>query len=361
MTARAEHEQLFRAAVVECDPATLVARELPFALPTGDRAVLGIAIGKAALAMARGAGPVARGIAVAPQLDGKPLPLGWSARDSSHPEPDERSEAAARAVIDVVRAAGKGDVVLALVSGGASSLVELPIEGVTLAELRARVRARMASGASIHELNLLRSQLSAIKGGKLAQLSAAPVVTLAISDVIGDDPAVIGSGPTIAHRLGDRVQVIANLATFARALGVALIEQPMQGDVAAVADALAALSWRPTCVAWGEPTVVVPPDHGEGGRAQQLALELAKRIRGTPRAALVAGTDGQDGPRPRDRAAPAGAFVDGTTWDAIVRAGLDPQRALDRRDAGSALHAVGALFVTGPTGVNHADVAILSS
>ncbi|MGE5180579.1 MAG: DUF4147 domain-containing protein [Acidobacteriota bacterium] len=353
MIARAECERLFRAAVAACDPARLVAR----AMPRTDRAVLAIAVGKAALAMARGAGEVSRGIAIAPALDGKPLPLGWRARDSAHPEPDARSVAAADAVIDVVRAAGDDDLVVALISGGASALIEKPRDGVTLEALRDEIREVMASGASIYEINARREELSALKGGKLARMCAAPIVTLAISDVVGDDIAVIGSGPTIApERPGDRAEVIAKLSAFADAIALPrALDHAMTGEVVVVAEVLAGA----TGVAWGEPTLRVPADHGEGGRAQQLALELAKRIRGSERAAFVAGSDGQDGPRPRGRPAPAGAYVDGATWDAIVAAGVDPQRALARCDAGTALHAVGALFVTGPTGVNHADVAIV--
>jgi hydroxypyruvate reductase len=112
-------------------------------------------------------------------------------------------------------------------------------------------------------------------------------------------------------------------------------------------------------VAWGEPSVRVPTDHGEGGRAQQLALALARELRGAAIAAFVVSSDGVDGPPPRGRPAPAGAYVDHETWDAITAKGIDPQRALDRCDAGTALDAVGALVVTGPTGINHADVVVI--
>lgn len=365
MIPRAVCEAVLREAVAACDPAARVRGALGDGALLGERDVFAIAIGKAALAMARGAGPVARGCAVAPQLDGAPLPLGWTARDAAHPEPDLRSVAAAEAVIDVIEEAGPGDVVLALISGGASALVELPAEGVTLDELRDEIRARMHAGAPIEELNARRKQLSAIKGGGLARRSAAPVVTLIASDVAGDDPEVVGSGPTVAGRAGDRVVVVAPMASFAREVqgalarrGIAAAEVSMHGErVAAAAARLAGAAG--TVVAWGEPVVRVPADHGEGGRAQQLALELAGRLRGSGRSALVAGSDGIDGPAPRGRPAPAGAYVDGASWEAIVAAGIDPARALERCDAGTALAAVGALVVTGPTGINHADVVIL--
>jgi glycerate-2-kinase len=108
-------------------------------------------------------------------------------------------------------------------------------------------------------------------------------------------------------------------------------------------------------VAWGEPTITVPEDHGEGGRAQQLALVLAKHLGGIERSALAIGSDGSDGPPPRDRPTPAGAFVDGATWDRIVGA----EAALARCDAGSVLASIGALVITGSTGINHADVVIV--
>jgi hydroxypyruvate reductase len=326
--------------------------------------VLGVAIGKAALAMARGAGPVVKGIAVAPQLDGKPLPLGWTARDAGHPIPDKRSVEAGRRVCELVASARRDDVVLALISGGASALVEQPT--IPLAEYVARVKAAMAVGEPIEQLNALRRSMSNIKGGKLAVATGAgKVITLAISDVIGDDLHVIGSGPTIpdsaaARQLcearGDVAEVILPMRLFAVGVRTALAsrkivlpfhEEPMRGHVTDLERG----------IHWGEPTLRIPDDHGEGGRAQQLALELARRLRGTDQSAFVAGSDGIDGPPPKGRPAPAGAYVDGATWDAIGDAAAT--RALERRDAGSVLGAVGALVITGPTGINHADVAVV--
>jgi len=158
-------------------------------------------------------------------------------------------------------------------------------------------------------------------------------------------------------RDGDRVEVIAPLRAFADALPIAGPRVAIANDVVRAAELLTAAG--SAIVGWGEPTVALPRDHGIGGRAQQLALHLARRLRGSSRAAFVAGTDGMDGPLPASWPAPAGAYVDGTTWDAIASAGIDPDLALARCDAGSALHAVGALVVTGPTGVNHADIAIV--
>ncbi len=379
MLDRATCEAAFRDAIDECDPRTLVrvAIESGILERAGrrDRPRLGLAIGKAALAMARGLGPVARGVAVTNADDGLPVPRGWHVTVASHPEPDARSLAAGDEVIDLVASATDRDLIVALVSGGASALVERLLPGVTLDGFRAEIRAVMASGAPIRELNRARTARSAIKGGKLAAMAVAPIVTLAISDVVGDELAVIGSGPTILApmRAGDEAVVIAGLDRFAKAVAAGLGRRswplldnpafrnvddvPITGDVAAAADRWAAhVGVR---IGFGEPTVQLPPDHGDGGRAQQLALELAWRLRGTQRSALVAGSDGIDGPPPRGRPAPAGAFVDGTTWGAIFAAGVDPDRALVRRDAGTALAAAGALFITGPTGINHADVVII--
>ncbi len=414
MIDRAVCTTAFYEAVAACDPAARV-REALERHPVRGANVIGLAIGKAAIAMARGAGAVARGLVVVPHADAAryrdvgrsdgrprqwvpadlgpgapPLPGGWTRMEAGHPVPDETSLAAGAAAIVVVETAGPDDVVLALVSGGASALVEQPRQGLRFDDMRGRVQALMASGAPIHELNRLRTELSAIKGGRLAARSKAPVVTLVVSDVIGDDPRVIGSGPTVrepAHD-GDRVEVIAPMSSFgveivdalaARGVEARRIAEPIADDVAVVADRLVAELGGGTAmgaggdveaiggeatscvddyvlVAWGEPTVRVVESAGSGGRAQQLALELAKRLRGTTKGAFVAGSDGVDGPSPRGA---AGAFVDGATWDAIAAAGIDPAAALARCDAGTALDAVGALVVTGPTGINHADIVII--
>jgi glycerate 2-kinase len=416
MTARELAEAAFARAVRACELDRRVAEALaalaPVLEPGPARRRLGIAIGKAALAMARGA-PVERGIAVVPaggDAEGQGAPEGWRVIAAAHPEPDERSAAAGRAVRELVESAAPGDVVIALVSGGASALVEQP--RIPLAELRALAGALMAAGAPIGELNTVRGALSELKAGRLALACAAPIVTLVASDVVGDRLDVVGSGPTIGPWLAapgaqvevglaeearrreaiailerrglavpaalaapiaprrvaraDRAVLVAPLAAFADAACAALaaagvparrLDPPLTGDVAAAARRLAAEAGP--FVAWGEPTLRVPADHGDGGRAQQLALALARLVRGTARALLVAGTDGVDGPPPRGgRPAPAGAFVDGGTWDAIARAGIDPALALARCDAGTALAAAGALFAPGPTGVNHADVAL---
>jgi hydroxypyruvate reductase len=420
MIGRALAEAVMRDVIAACDPETRVREALvepEIAARLAGRRRFAFAVGKAALAMARGAGEVASGIAVVPSGAGGELPRGWQVLEAAHPEPDERSVAAGRALLDLVRTPRAGDVVLALISGGASALAELPI--VALPELVATIRGVMAAGAPIDEINTVRGALSEIKAGQLALASPAPVVTLAVSDVIGDALAVIGSGPTIgpwlaspgvavgdgaaAHRSrarailerhgvavppvlfampsvpegesparsvarSDHARVIAPMSTAghaairalaARGVTASLVEAPIAGEIEAVARMLATRAVGVSFVAWGEPTLRIPAMHGTGGRAQQLALVLARWLRGTARGALVVGTDGIDGPPPADRPAPAGAWVDGATWDAIVAAGRDPAAALATCDAGTALHAAGALIVTGPSGINHADLVII--
>jgi glycerate 2-kinase len=392
-------ERVFRDAVAACDPTRAVAASLARDHEAGPIRV-GVAIGKAGLAMARGAGPVARGLVVTIADDGRGLPAGWQLRLAGHPLPDERSVAAGQAVRAVLASAAADERVVVLISGGASALVEVP--RCSLAELRAITKGLMAAGASIHELNTVRAGLSELKAGQLASACAAPLETLAISDVIGDRLEVIGSGPTIPARRdaeqrrvaavavlesrglavpdvlresaavtadvrsGDRAELVLGMAAFAEAATAALVAagvparllaEPIRGEPEDIAERLAAELG--VVVAWGEPAPRLPADAGEGGRAQQLALELARRLRGHERAALVAGSDGIDGPPPRGRPAPAGAYVDGGTWDALVDAGVDPQAHRARFDAGTALATIGALFVTGPTGVNHADLVVI--
>lgn len=346
MVTRERCEDAFHAAIRACDPAAAVRR----ALPSGN--LVGLAIGKVALAMVRGAGAVTRGLAITTTDDERPLPAGWRLVLSSHPVPDARSVQAAIAAQQLVDSCTADETLVCLISGGTSALVEMPRDGLTLEELVERTGRAMAAGASIRELNALRSELSLIKGGKLVASCKARVVTLVVSDVIGDDPSVIGSGLTIR----EETHVVAPMAGFGVAVATALRAEyradPFAADVRDVADELAAT--KGLVVGWGEPTVYVPEGHGEGGRAQQLALELAYRLRSTDRAAFVAGSDGIDGPT---RA--AGAYVDGSTWDAIVAAGIDGEEALRRCDAGRVLDAVGALVISGPTGINFGDVMIV--
>ena len=411
MIPRSVCERAFERAITACDPRHVVSAALARLgeLP-GKR--FAIAVGKSAQAMARGIGKVERGLAITHAIDGEPLPAGWTLRVAPHPVPDERSVEAGRAALALARATTVADHLIVAISGGASSLIEVP--QTTLAELTAITSAVMAAGAPIKELNLVRSSLSAIKSGRLAMACPARVITLAASDVIGDKLDVIGSGPTFGPWLQgvdrivdygswldrrrrnaieilererielpwyvrapvapqtvkrrDLAELVIPMSAVARetrrelvtrGFAVHGLDEVMHGSITGLAARLAARGHKGAFVAFGEPTIRLPKGHGVGGRAQQLALELAKLLRGTSLSAFVAGTDGKDGPATTHRPSPAGAYVDGSTWQRLSDIGIDGDAAIARCDAGTALCAIEALFVSGPTGINHADLLIV--
>lgn len=364
---------VWRAAVAACDPRRVV-REACERLGTARPRVI-VAVGKAAGAMAAGAVDVfgaCDGIVVT--VDGVSVPeTGLRLRRASHPEPDARSEAAGREVMAMMKRVPAGEVALVLVSGGASALCAVPRHGLALDEKVRRVREVMQAGAPIAELNRVRKELSAIKGGKLAALCPGRVVTLVVSDVPGDDVAVVGSGPTVPGKPGDEVHLVAGIDRFRREAAKSLSSsgdgvnfdnisdrsEVLEGDVAAVAMEIGAVARRlkegEAWVAGGEWTVKVT-GKGRGGRATHLALLAAIEIAGIDgMCVLVAGSDGNDGTGPW-----AGAVVDGETRARMVRAGVDEWLALATCDSGSALDVVGATIDGGPTGVNHADLVIVA-
>jgi len=357
-----------------------------------------IALGKAARTMAngflaslRGASlrggnlPAAQSLVDAGLIitrDAWPGVAPWREIFGDHPYPGERSLQAAHELIALVGQPTAADRFLVLLSGGASSLCALPIEGMTLEEKRAATRDLMLSGASIEELNRLRTQLSAIKGGKLARrMAPASVITLAVSDVAGDDPAVIGSGPTfdpprapclVMASLDDALDAIA-AAARAEGVEVCHLGRTLYGNVGDEARRIARTMATAPCpvrprlwLAGGEPVVTVSGS-GRGGRAQELALRLAEELaRVFPQqkstrgvigrfvTGLAAGTDGADGPTPA-----AGGFFDSSSVARIAAAGIDLSGALANNDSHAVLDAVGDQFVTGPTGTNVADVLLV--
>lgn len=353
------------------------------------RTRFGLAIGKAALTMARALGPVVDGLAVAPYDDGEPLPRGWRRMVSSHPFIDERSLVAGDAVLEFVAGVPLDAIIVALISGGGSALVEVP--RVPLDAIRQVVAWVMRAGEPIGAINAVRIALSAIKGGGLLAHTSVPVVTLAISDVVDDSLATIASGPTILRDHArnrfmasdvlarckidlelppplevplrtDYARVVVPMRSFARRIRAALasrgvelplLAHPMDRDVGDTTRDLT------PSVRWGEPVMHVPEDYGEGGRMQQLALESCARLRDTTLCVFAVGSDGIDGPPPEGRPAPAGAYVDGSSRDAMELAGIDVRAAIARCNAGEALNAIGALVITGPTGINSADVVVV--
>jgi hydroxypyruvate reductase len=375
-----------RSAVAACDGERLVRA----ALDDGRFRVW--AVGKAAGAMARGAAPVADGGLVISRAGDGGAPPGFVTIEAAHPFPDERSVRACEALLADARARRADERVLLLLSGGGSSLLSAPLDGVTLLQLQAATRALVLGGAAIGEINTVRRHLGRAFGGRLAAACAAPIDALVLSDVLGDDPAAIASGPVSAdpttladaraiasrYRLGPslfdglpethkqplahvRYRILANARTLrdeaANAIAVAGLsprveEAPLQGDVADCAARLHAafetLRSGEVLIAAGEPTVHVRGD-GTGGRAQHLALALALGLREF--ALVVLGSDGSDGPTPA-----AGAALDDESMPPPAAA-LD---ALQRFDSHPLLARAGATLVTGATGTNLGDLLLLA-
>jgi glycerate 2-kinase len=361
--------------------------------------------------------PIEAGIIAAPTRgESRVAQLEWI--QAGHPSPDEQSIRAGSRALELARASSGDDVLVVLLSGGASSLLCAPVDGVTAAEKAEAADALMRSGARIDEINCVRKHLSRLKGGRLG-IIAARTVTFALSDVhgpIADDPAVIGSGPTVADptTYGDAVRVLRDRAVRVPASVEASLERGRRGEAdetpkpgdprlrracyvllgnrhtalegalraaqqcgyqvftlpeATTGEArdaahafLAEVRWiakdapRPLCVlAAGETTVRVTGD-GRGGRNQEFALAAASAIGSFGRAAVLAsaGTDGIDGPTDA-----AGAIVDSTTVERATRAGIDARAALERNDAYSFFEPLNDLIRWGPTGTNVGDVQVM--
>jgi glycerate 2-kinase len=292
--------------------------------------------------------------------------------ESSHPVPDERSLRAGERLFDFVTAMPAEVVPVFLISGGASSLVDVLAPGYTLQDLRQLNAAGLASGEDIGEFNARRRKISKLKGGGVtALLRGRPALALFVSDVPGDDPAVIGSGilgPRAAARTGqpDAVtrRIIARLEDAMRAVGERasdlrtwISETRFSGDADRLAVRLTHELWlseAQVCVWGGESVVRLPPQPGRGGRNQHLALAAARLIAGVDDLLfLAAGTDGTDGPTEE-----AGALVDGETCGRVMVSGLDVEQCLAGANSQPALAAAGDLVHTGPTGTNVGDLAV---
>ncbi len=364
-----------------------------------------IAIGKPAAAMAQGAADalgsgIVDGIVITKHGHSEPLP--WPCLTAGHPFPDDASLQAGAALLRFTASIPLNAQVLVLLSGGASALVEQLPTGVSLAELRALNDWLLSAGLDIHACNYARKRVSLIKGGRLAQrLAPRPVLCLIISDVPGNDPATVGSGPLIADdSAGHEPAVLAAAPDFVRALLAQSPPLPPAGDasfqhidtviVAALDDAKRAAAQAAerqgyaaviepefvsgdalaagrrlaqtllaaefgTVHVWGGETQVILPEHpGRGGRSQSLALAAALALRDQGNVLfLAAGTDGTDGP-----GEDAGALVDGATVRRGQDAGLDAEQALALADAGTFLEASGDLLRTGPTGTNVMDLML---
>ena len=410
----------FQAALSAADPLRIVPDHLP-APPRGRTLVVGA--GKAAASMALAverhwpaAAPL-EGLVITRYGHGLPLErIGLV--EAGHPVPDASGEAAARRILESARTLGEDDLMLVLVSGGGSSLLSAPVEGVTMADLRAVTRSLLASGAPIQDMNTVRKHLSAIQGGRLALACRAPVLALVISDVTGDDPTHVASGPcspdpttfrdaidilarfgvdpppaVAAHldrgasgavpetpkpgdpafrRVANRVIATAHAslmgaAAFLQARGITpmVLGDTVTGESSEVAKVHAAIARQlrrhghpfkpPVAVISGGETTVTVRGAGRGGRCSEFLLALALALDGLERTfALACDTDGIDGSEDN-----AGAVL---APDALARAaalGLVPGRMLAANDGYGFFAALGDLVVTGPTRTNVNDYRVI--
>ncbi|WP_112522068.1 glycerate kinase type-2 family protein [Agrobacterium tumefaciens] len=403
--------RIFMAAVASADPAKVLQHHLP-SPPKGRCVVVGA--GKASAAMAAAldkawADVNLSGIVVTRYGHAVPARR-IEIIEASHPVPDDMSAEAARRILAAVEGLTADDMVIALISGGGSALMVAPAEGMTLADKMAVNRALLASGATISEMNAVRKHLSRIKGGRLA-LAAKParVVSLLISDVPGDDPSEIASGPTVADpsdinnvleivsryaldlpenvrkvlekgeetpKAGDIEEDIRLIATPSLALQAAADEAVKLGltplilgdslegeskDVGAVMAGIALSASRKglpvkgpaVLLSGGETTVTIGKGlAGKGGRNTEFLLSLALTLKGAGGIWAIAGdSDGIDGVEDA-----AGALVTPDTLARMRNAGADPRQSLVGHDSYTAFKAVGDLVVTGPTLTNVNDI-----
>ncbi|MGO4474797.1 glycerate kinase [Massilia sp. 2TAF26] len=411
MDAKALLKAMFDAAIAAAQPDKCVPPHLP-AAPRGRLVVIGA--GKASAAMARAVERAWPG-----KLEGLVVTrYGYAVPcerieivEAAHPVPDAAGERAARRMLELVRGLGPDDTVLCLVSGGGSSLLPLPLPGITLEDKQLVSRALLASGASIGEMNCVRRHLSAIKGGRLAAAChPAKVLTLLISDVPGDEPCDIASGPTVADpstcadaldivrrygialpgrvrdvlesgagesvkpgdpRLaGNEVRFVATpqmaleaAARVAEAAGVAvhILGDSLEGEAREVGKVMAGMALQVArrgqpfgtpCIllSGGETTVTVRGD-GRGGRNVEFLLSAAIALRGEAGIYGLAGdTDGVDGQEEI-----AGAYFSPDTLARAFDREIRPMQSLDRNDGHGFFQALGDAIVTGPTLTNVND------
>lgn len=406
-------ESLFRASLAAADPSQILASYLPDR-PKGRTIVIGAGKGSAQMAKAfeeAWDGPLEGAVVTRYGYGVKTDKI--EVLEAAHPLPDAAGLSAAKRLLKLVEGLEEDDLVIALISGGGSALLPAPPSGMDLDHEIAMNEALLASGAPISAMNTVRKHLSAIKGGRLAAAAyPARVVTLIVSDVPGDDPALVSSGPTVpdnstrqdalsiikTHGLSlpetaiqhlkspaadapmpddprfarNEVHVIASAtrsleaaAAAAESKGVkaAILSDAIEGearDVGLVHAAIAreiALRNRPfqkpvVILSGGETTVTIHGKGGRGGRNTEFLLSLALAIEGMGGiSAFAADTDGIDGSESN-----AGAFADHQTVARLRRLGHDPKALLAKHDSWSAFHALGDLFEPGPTGVNVNDL-----
>ncbi len=408
---RAFLKSLFDAAVSAADPVKALPAHLP-ARPKGRTIVVGAGKGSAQMARAlesRWDGPLS-GVVVTRYGFGVACDR-IEIIEASHPVPDDAGLIASRRLKEAVAGLTADDLVIALISGGGSALLPALPEGVTLADEIAVSRALLASGAPISAMNAVRKHLSTIKGGRLAAAAyPAKVVSLIVSDIPGDKPSLVASGPTIPDETSrhdalqaieryrihlpqsvsrhlqseaaaaphprdqrfhaNEVRIIASAkvsleaaASEARRRGVdaVVLSDAIEGEAREVARTHAALAIqvhessapfeKPIVLLSGGETTVTVTGEGRGGRNSEYLLSLAVDIAGHVEiSAMAADTDGIDGSEDN-----AGAFADGTTLSRLAARSLDARTLLDANNSWTAFHAIGDLFVPGPTGTNVND------
>lgn len=401
---RADADEIVRASIAAVLPDEAVRRTLKDYRPGKGKTLL-VAAGKAAWQMARAAADTLPdfdgGIVITKYGHVRAEIPGLVCCEAGHPVPDENSFEATKKALDLVSGLSADDTVIFLLSGGGSALFELPL--IPAGELRDITRQLLACGADIVEMNAIRKRLSAVKGGRFA-LACAPakVLSIVLSDILGDPPDSIASGPACpdsscsADALAAADKYGLRLSETARALlrqetpkELANVETHINGSVrelcAAAAKAAEALGYEPvyltdrlSCeareagrflsailkshengdkslafIAGGE-TVVHLTGNGLGGRNQELALAACEGIAGMKNAAVFSvGSDGTDGPTDA-----AGGYADGDSLAALHAAGFQLHDVLRDNDAYRALQSIGGLIVTGPTGTNVNDVAV---
>ena len=406
MTLREDANAIIRAALAAAMPDAAVRRALIHADFDAGRVVL-ISVGKAAWQMASAAcdtlgGRISHGVVVTKYGHSKGDLPGISIYEAGHPVPDENSFKGTQAVIDAVTGLKKEDTVLFLLSGGGSALFEKPL--ITPDELTRLTRELLACGADITEMNTVRKRFSAVKGGRFAELCLpARVVSIVLSDIIGDPLDMIASGPAypdastceeakeIVRRYGITLSPrMRELLEQETPKSLSNVETYVTGSVRqlclAAEDAAKQLGYRPQvltaslcCTArdagsmlaeiaryhqdakeslafiMGGETVVHLTGHGKGGRNQELALAAAPALSGFADTAVFSvGSDGTDGPTDA-----AGGYVDGETNARLKEKGLSVFDVLQENDAYHALSAADGLIVTGPTGTNVNDFSVL--
>ncbi len=362
---RSDAEAIWHAGVAAVEPAAAVQRWLDVHESSVARyeRVWIVGVGKAAPGMALPLVPVLGrrlkgGLITTKDGHGVEVP-GVEVIEAAHPIPDERSVVAAQRTMALVRERQKGELVLALISGGGSALWCLPAEGWTFDAVRQRNEHLLRRALDIHAVNAARVEMSAIKGGRLAEAARpAKVWSLVLSDVPGN-AAFVASGPTYPGKrfdvVGDQRLALDGAAAEARRRGYVARWAYGFGSHAAVRGALLAQHAPGVAVLSGGEAELAVTGSGTGGRNQHLALDVAIRLAGVKRwAACIGGTDGTDGPTDA-----AGGLVDGKTEARIARAGLGAADRLAHFDSHRALAAAGDLLTTGPTGTNVMDLRVL--